>query len=149
MNLHRDFICAISLVLQMRTLWLTEGKWLPQGHTGSMPVVVPSSNGDLSPCKPKHFLPFAFPKGVTCRGKWKGWRRSCNVWSSQKAPLWCNSGSALRWPWAWKGQRSRLPWCSVMSQEERQLSEKQLAFLQQPGLGDKQINADTCFHLMS
>lgn len=36
-----------------------------------------------------------------------------------------------------------------MSQEESQLSGKQLAFLQQPGLRDKQINADTRLHLMS
>lgn len=34
-------ICAISLVLQRRPLGLTEGKWLPQSHTGSMQAVVP------------------------------------------------------------------------------------------------------------
>lgn len=38
---------------------------------------------------------------------------------------------------------------ALMSQEESQLSGKQLAFLQQLGLRDKQINADTRLHLMS
>lgn len=138
-----------SFVLQMRKLGLREEKWLPQSHIASMPVAGPGAKWHLSSCKPKHFLAHSsFPRGVT-RGELKGWRRRWNVWSSQKALRWPSSCSALPWPWAWKGQRSRLPWCSVMSQEERQLSGKQLVFLQQPGKGDKQINADTRLHLMS
>lgn len=34
-------VCAISLALQRRTFGLTEGKRLPQSHTGSIQAVVP------------------------------------------------------------------------------------------------------------
>lgn len=78
--------------------------------------ICPLVNSGISNDSPFHFDGGHFRVGAVKREK-EGMERV----KPQKA-LWPISCFALQWPWSWKGQRSRLPWCFLMSQGERQLS---------------------------